>query len=103
MTIEHAVGRARECAARYGYDGNVASTKKELPIDPLIPEICRHLAVERNLVLEAPPGAGKTTRVPAALLEVAKGDVLVLDSASEHTYTQVQQAIARILQRVAQA
>jgi DNA-binding response OmpR family regulator len=32
-----------------------------------------------------------------------KGDVLVLDSASEHTYTQVQQAIARILQRVAQA
>lgn len=31
------------------------------------------------LVIEAPPGAGKTTRVPAALLEVVNGDVIVLE------------------------
>jgi ATP-dependent helicase HrpB len=39
-----------------------------LPIEPLLPEILRHLAGGRNLVLEAPPGAGKTTLVPPALL-----------------------------------
>lgn len=31
------------------------------------------------LVLEAPPGAGKTTRVPAALLDTVKGEVWVLE------------------------
>ncbi len=41
----------------------------EFPIDPLLPEIKAALARERNLVLQAPPGAGKTTRVPQALLE----------------------------------
>ena len=38
------------------------------PIDPLLPEILASLAVHPRLVLEAPPGAGKTTRVPPALL-----------------------------------
>src|ERR1700735_963365 len=32
-----------------------------------------------NLVIEAPPGAGKTTRVPPALLEAAGGEVVVLE------------------------
>jgi ATP-dependent helicase HrpB len=50
-----------------------------LPIDPLLPEICRRLAEARCLVLEAPPGAGKTTRVPPALLEAlpAGGEIVV--------------------------
>ncbi len=39
------------------------------PIDPLLPEILRSLAAHPRLVLEAPPGAGKTTRVPPALLD----------------------------------
>jgi ATP-dependent helicase HrpB len=50
-----------------------------LPIDPLLPELLNHLRGSRNLVLEAPPGAGKTTRVPPALLELDGGDVLVLE------------------------
>ncbi|MGH9722220.1 MAG: ATP-dependent helicase HrpB, partial [Bryobacteraceae bacterium] len=33
----------------------------------------------RNLVIEAPPGAGKTTRVPPALLSLNFGEVLVLE------------------------
>jgi ATP-dependent helicase HrpB len=41
----------------------------DLPIEPLIPEILGALAAGPNLVLEAPPGAGKTTRVPLALLD----------------------------------
>ena len=50
-----------------------------LPIDPVIPEIVRTLAEARALVLEAPPGAGKTTRVPAALFDARHfgGEVLV--------------------------
>ncbi len=39
------------------------------PIDPLLPEIQAHLVAHTRLVLEAPPGAGKTTRVPLALLD----------------------------------
>lgn len=50
-----------------------------LPIDPLVPEILHHLRGENTLVLEAPAGAGKTTRVPPALLESFDGEVLVLE------------------------
>jgi ATP-dependent helicase HrpB len=49
------------------------------PIDPLIPEILEHLRKANTLTLEAPPGAGKTTRVPAALLALDAGQVLVLE------------------------
>ena len=44
-----------------------------LPIDPLLPDVVRSLAEQPSLVLEAPPGAGKTTRVPRALLEARSG------------------------------
>lgn len=40
-----------------------------LPIDALLPEILGVLQHSPNLVIEAPPGAGKTTRVPPALLD----------------------------------
>ena len=40
-----------------------------LPIDPLLPQIITSLRGNPNLVLQADPGAGKTTRVPPALLE----------------------------------
>src|SRR5690606_14144314 len=39
------------------------------PISPLLPAIQRSLAGHPRLVLEAPPGAGKTTQVPLALLD----------------------------------
>ena len=50
-----------------------------LPIDDLLPAILYHLRTANHLVLEAPPGAGKTTRVPPALLEMTAGEVLVLE------------------------
>lgn len=40
-----------------------------LPIDALLPDICQALSRHDELILEAPPGAGKTTRVPLALLD----------------------------------
>jgi ATP-dependent helicase HrpB len=39
-----------------------------LPIDRFLPEIVERLRGSRSLVLVAPPGAGKTTRVPPAIL-----------------------------------
>ena len=39
-----------------------------LPIDPFLPEITSRLRESRALVLVAEPGAGKTTRVPPAVL-----------------------------------
>src|ERR671916_523453 len=39
-----------------------------LPIDSALPEIVAALRRSRSLVLVAPPGAGKTTRVPPAIL-----------------------------------
>ncbi|MGY4514574.1 ATP-dependent helicase HrpB [Lysobacter sp. HA18] len=39
------------------------------PIDSLLPRIRESLAAHPRLVLEAPPGAGKTTQVPPALLD----------------------------------
>ena len=53
------------------------SRTPSLPVDALLPEILGHLRATPNLVLEAEPGAGKTTRVPPALLEF--GQVLVLE------------------------
>ena len=40
-----------------------------MPIAALLPEVEASLATHPRLVLEAPPGAGKTTQVPLALLD----------------------------------
>jgi ATP-dependent helicase HrpB len=55
------------------------SRKPVLPIDVLLPEIITSLEHSPNLVIEALPGAGKTTRVPPELLKLANGEVLVLE------------------------
>ncbi|HET6435777.1 MAG TPA: ATP-dependent helicase HrpB [Xanthomonadaceae bacterium] len=43
-------------------------TTPDFPIAPLLPQVLASLAAHPRLVLEAPPGAGKTTQVPPALL-----------------------------------
>jgi ATP-dependent helicase HrpB len=50
-----------------------------LPVDALVPDILASLKQTSNLVIEAEPGAGKTTRIPAALLGAVNGHVLVLE------------------------
>jgi ATP-dependent helicase HrpB len=55
---------------------------QSLPIDSLLPEVVESLRRTPNLVIEAPPGAGKTTRVPSALLDAGlagEGEVWVLE------------------------
>lgn len=53
----------------------------ELPIDRILPEVTQTLRRAGRLVLQAPPGAGKTTRVPLAILqaEVTTGKILMLE------------------------
>src|SRR5690606_26088718 len=41
----------------------------QFPISPLLPQVRDTLAAHPRLVLEAPPGAGKTTQAPLALLD----------------------------------
>ena len=44
------------------------SSTASLPIDAVLPALRAALDARRAVVLQAPPGAGKTTRVPLALL-----------------------------------
>src|ERR1700753_4276414 len=50
-----------------------------LPIDAILSEIKESLRHRANLVIEAPPGAGKTTRAPPALLSIVSGAVMLLE------------------------
>lgn len=52
------------------------------PIDPLLPQLVAALDTHTTVLLSAPPGAGKTTRVPPALLDcdwLGQGKVLMLE------------------------
>jgi ATP-dependent helicase HrpB len=58
------------------------SAPKPLPIDEILPQLSRALARHDCVVLEAPPGAGKTTRVPLALIDepwCAGGMIVMLE------------------------
>ncbi|MBK4214786.1 ATP-dependent helicase HrpB [Paracoccus caeni] len=50
-----------------------------LPIDAILPDLRATLAAKGRAVLVAPPGAGKTTRVPLALMDQTKGRILMLE------------------------
>src|SRR5688500_17165517 len=53
-----------------------------LPIDPHLPALVAALRAAPNLVLVAEPGAGKTTRLPRALLDAGfaqDGEIVVLE------------------------
>jgi ATP-dependent helicase HrpB len=50
-----------------------------LPIDPYIPELVRACRTHASVIVRAEPGAGKTTRLPIALLNEVPGRILVLE------------------------
>ena len=54
----------------------------DLPVVSIIPEICKELSVKNTLLVSAPPGAGKSTIIPLALLAepwVDTGKIIVLE------------------------
>ncbi|HEY3308649.1 MAG TPA: ATP-dependent helicase HrpB [Desulfuromonadaceae bacterium] len=55
---------------------------KFLPIHDILPELLRTIPIHANTILQAPPGAGKTTQVPLALLDLfpaEAGRILMLE------------------------
>lgn len=50
-----------------------------LPVDDVLPELVGALHERGAAVLQAPPGAGKTTHVPLALLPEVEGRIVVLE------------------------
>jgi ATP-dependent helicase HrpB len=57
-------------------------SRPAFPIDEVLASLCATLAVQTNVVLQAPPGAGKTTRVPLALLDqswLSGGRIVMLE------------------------
>lgn len=52
----------------------------KLPIDDILPHLIDSFHTHPNIILHAPPGAGKTTRVPLALLEAipAEGGRIIM-------------------------
>ena len=50
-----------------------------LPIDDALPALCAAIRSHGRAVLVAPPGAGKTTRVPLALMDQVAGRILMLE------------------------
>lgn len=52
-----------------------------LPIDPILPSLMAALTAQGRAVLQAPPGAGKTTRVPLAMSDarVTRGKIIMLE------------------------
>ena len=50
-----------------------------LPIDAHLPALCAAVAAASAVIVRAEPGAGKTTRVPAALLDQVQGRIIVLE------------------------
>src|SRR5437868_14786320 len=60
----------------------IAVSLAPLPIDPVLPELIDALRKQPCAVLRAPTGAGKTTRVPPALLDAGlagQGRILLLE------------------------
>ena len=66
--------------ARHGSFGDKPGVMTDtLPIDPALPALRAAIRDRGLAVLEAPPGAGKTTRVPLALRDVVGGRIVMLE------------------------
>ncbi len=53
----------------------------QLPINAVIPDLMAGISTHPQIIISAPPGAGKSTRLPLALLEQAtlKGKIVLLE------------------------
>src|SRR5690606_30401939 len=72
----------RQPLASLPKSGDIPPMHPALPIDAVLPQLTAALAAGPRAVLVAPPGAGKTTRVPLALLDApwrGDGKIVVLE------------------------
>jgi ATP-dependent helicase HrpB len=71
-----------------------------LPVETVLPALRAALAARGLAVLQAPPGAGKTTRVPLALLDDRPGRILVLEPRRVAARAAAQRLAAHLGERV---
>ncbi len=74
--------RQAVCASRYAPPVSLPASIQTLPIAPLLPRLVAALGEAQAVVLEAPPGAGKSTAAPLALLEapwLGRSAILMLE------------------------
>ncbi len=60
----------------------MVAPQQQLTVDLILPQLTEALSTSTRLVLSAPPGAGKTTRVPLALLasrSIGAGGIIMLE------------------------
>ncbi|TMA20342.1 MAG: ATP-dependent helicase HrpB [Deltaproteobacteria bacterium] len=69
-------------------------------MDAVVPELLDRLQKHAAVVLEAPPGAGKTTRVPPALLDEIEGEIVVLEPRRLATRAAARRVASEIGERV---
>ncbi len=69
-------GKASTFVARLIYSWAMIEV---LPIDAHLPAIRAAIRLKSSVILKAEPGAGKTSRVPPALLDVVPGGIIVLE------------------------
>ena len=64
-----------------GFLPDKSGVKFDLPIDAVLPQVLECLTQSGRVVLQAPPGAGKTTRTPLAILQSGQcpGKILMLE------------------------
>jgi ATP-dependent helicase HrpB len=78
------------------------SFARQLPIGVILPALLE-LVRTRNVVIEAPPGAGKTTVIPATLLErgvLGEGEIIVLQPRRLAARLSAQRTASRLGERV---
>ena len=75
-----------------------------LPIDAVLTDLIAALRVHGQAVLQAPPGAGKTTRVPLALLEagLVRGRIVMLEPRRLATRASAERMAETLGERVGQ-
>ncbi|MCP5014927.1 MAG: ATP-dependent helicase HrpB [Ketobacter sp.] len=69
-----------------------------LPIEQVLPELIIAIQDHPQVVVQAPPGAGKTTRIPLALLECdwLKGKIIVIQPRRLAVYNAAQRLAAQL-------
>ena len=78
-----------------------AVASADLPVEHVLGELTAALDEAGQAVLEAPPGAGKTTRVPLALLDVVRrGRVVVLEPRRVAARAAAERLASRLGERV---
>jgi ATP-dependent helicase HrpB len=81
LAVDHAVPHIGQMLLLVRYLPKV-STMNSYPIDDILPKMREAVSSNSCVVLQAPPGAGKTTRVPIALLDVLppeQGRIVMLE------------------------